>query len=154
MRSAPRVDPAGGVVYFSETRPERLDVLLDMLDIHRFERGYAVFWSDSEDVARDGYLTCLRVMGRRALAEIDHEAAAGVRTQRLYAGELLQRFVDDEARHYSVDGNGFLDGTLGSDGDRAYEGMAFGILVENAYYQAYRIWSRPWRRQIATGRVT
>jgi hypothetical protein len=33
---------------------------------------------------------------------------------------------------------------FGGDGERAKESLAFGFMVENAYYGVYRIWSRAW----------
>jgi hypothetical protein len=145
MRNAPRTDPDGGVVYFDagESR-EPLKVLFKILGIRSFLRDYAVGWADSDDFARDGYLTCLRIISRRALAQLDRQAAAGLHDQGVYVDELLHSFVDDELRHYGPEGNGYLGGTLGGDGDWAYEELAFGIMVENSCYRVYRIWSRPW----------
>ena len=145
MRNAPRTDPQGGVVYFdARENPERLTVLFDMLGVEAFARDYTAIWADSDDFARDGFLTCLRVINRGGLARLDHEAAASLPDQGLRAGELLQRFVAEETRRYSRGGGGSLSGTLGGDGDWAYEDLCFGMMVENAYWQVYRIWSRPW----------
>lgn len=41
-------------------------------------------------------------------------------------------------------GDGALSGALGGGGEYAYEAVAFGLMMENAHRQVYRIWSRPW----------
>jgi hypothetical protein len=149
MINAPRTDDCGGVVYFGfgfddpaeAVVLQRLSVLMEVLGIHAHQRDYTVVWKDSEDPRRDGFLTCLRVVARRALEKFDAEAGANVPDQDLGAGELLRRFVLEEQRRFS---DIVLTGALGGDGEWDYEQLAFGIMMENAYLQVYRIWSRLW----------
>jgi hypothetical protein len=146
MINAPRTDECGGVVYFgadesAQAVAQRLSVLFDVLGVQAHRRDYTVVWKDYEDPQRDGFVTCLRVITRNALESLDHEAAAGVPDQSLEAGELLQSFVLEEQRRLS---DVVLTGALGGDGDWAYEQLAFGIMMENRRWQAYRLWSRLW----------
>jgi hypothetical protein len=146
MINAPRTDECGGVVYFGadespQAVTQRLSVLFDVLGVEAHRRDYTVVWKDYEDPQRDGFVTCLRVITRNALEKLDREAAASVADQFLEAGELLQSFVLEEQRRLN---DVVLTGTLGGDGEWAYERLAFGIMMENVYLQVYRIWSRLW----------
>jgi hypothetical protein len=146
MINAPRTDDGGGVVYFGADKSpqevtQRLSVLFGVLGVKAHRRDYTVVWKDCEDPQRDGFVTCLRVISRNALEKLDREAAATVPDQGLEAGELVQSFVLEEQRRFS---DVVLTGALGGDGDWAYEQLAFGIMMENAHLQVYRIWSRLW----------
>jgi ribA/ribD-fused uncharacterized protein len=146
MRDAPRIEAHGGVVYFDQEGDEedrqRLMTVFDMLGIRLLARDYAVVWTDSDDPGRDGFLTCLRIIGRGAVEAIGRDAAAAVPEQELQAGELLQRFVEDQQRRFGGEQAERLEGLLG--GDDARESLCFGVMMENTYWQTYRIWSRVW----------
>jgi hypothetical protein len=132
-------------VYFDEHEPpERLTTLFEVLGIQSHRRDYTVVWTESDDPERDGFVTCLRVIGRGGVAQLDKAAAAGLPDQALEAGELLKRFVAEHVDRFGPFGPESLGGVLGGDGDWAYERLSFGMMMENEYWQAYRIWGRAW----------
>ena len=68
-------------------------------------------------------------------------AGAELVSQKLTLQEAINTFLADQQERYRP---GDLDGCLGGDGDWAKERLAFGFMVENAYWGIWRVWSRAW----------
>ena len=59
--------------------------------------------------------------------------------------DFLWAFLVGQAREFGTGmGSPKLAGVLGGDGNFTQEKLSFGLMVENAYYHVYRIWSRAW----------
>jgi|SRR5579871_484677 len=147
--SAPRAQAAGGIVYFnSDVEEEDLRGLLRLLGIDLDEKKYAVFLTHAEDPAEEGYLIQMRIVSRFALSShfdaLTSEEYETFPEQKLALEALVWKFIENQIQEWGTDNSSPLEGLLGGDGDWAREKLAFGFLVENAYYGIYRIWSRAW----------
>lgn len=147
LKGAPATEPSGGCVYFGGT-PRREDflTLLRLMGVWIHGSNYLVFAEQAQDPQDERYLVQLRVMSRFALGHLfkikigDDECRQG-----LELPELLWRFVEDQQEFWGTGMNApNLRGAMGGDGDYAKEELCFGLLVENAYWRVFRIWSRAW----------
>ena len=143
---APRTEAEGGAVYFDDgCRPDDLAAIWRLLGLRVKETDYAAFVHESQDPYRDRYVTQLRIVSQFAMRHLYGalERDEQLPTQPLALGDALAQFVTYHQEEFEA-GRYDLTGTLGGDGDWAYESLAFGFLVENAYHHVYRIWTRPW----------
>lgn len=151
IRSAPSTLPQGGTVYF-----DRYDAdsgfagVLRMLAMAHNMKDYAVFLASAEDTVEERYLDQMRIVGHGALSQlygIPNTAIAELPEQKLGLREAIYAFLDHQTEKWGDPRylfSGKLSGALGGDGDWAKEALAFGLMVENGYWQVFRIWSRPW----------
>jgi hypothetical protein len=136
LLGAPTTEEAGGTMYWGRhIAREDFDAVLRVLHVRGGTRAYLAFVERAADVGRQRFATQLRLVDGFALDLFG--AKAQIDEQPLTIADALWRFMELER-------DTPLDGTLGGDGDWAYEKVAFGFLVENAYRGVYRIWSRPW----------
>jgi hypothetical protein len=149
LHAAPTQEACGGVLYFDDNVAfEQLRAALDVIGVHTQREDYAVFGAIADDPVSQRFLHQVRIISKSALAhffEADPEAKA-LPKQPLTLGAFIESFIDFQRALWN-DGYAFsgkLRGTLGGDGDWAKESLAFGFLVENTYWGAYRLWSRPW----------
>lgn len=145
IRSAPVNDDTGGVIYFSDyVENDELMAALGIMGVRLTSKDYAVFTVESDEPGEDHYLEQMRVIGRGALAHFFAAPADALAEQTLDVGQACQRFIAWQKSKWDGSGGRSLHGCLGGDGDWAKERLAFGALVENAYWGIFRIWSRPW----------
>jgi len=147
LGDAPATDPAGGCVYFGGT-PSQDDfmALLRMMGVEIIGANYVVFGEQARVPEKERYLVQLRIMSRFALDHLFGVKVEKEQTeQRLELRDLLWTFVQDQQNLWGTGmGAPNLRGAMGGDGDYAKEELCFGLLVENPYWQVYRIWSRAW----------
>ena len=154
--TAPTDAPCGGVIYFGcDILKDNFKALLQILGIQpdrdtNIHNDYAIFTAESEQPGKDGYLAQLRVVSKfglrfmfNALNDAEYDKYP---KQELSIGEVLWMFIEHEKKRWgtSLTENHGLAGKFGGDGDYAREKLAFGLMVENHYYNVYRIWSRAW----------
>jgi len=146
---APITEPTGGTIYLDgEPDLNALAATLGLLGVTVDATDYAAFVSVSRKPSEDRYLTQLRIVRRVALAALydalsEDELRAFPR-QRLTVGDLVRRFVECEQRNWGTGLSAKLKAHLGRGGERFNATLAFGLMVENAFYGVYRLWSRAW----------
>lgn len=148
LTNAPLQDPCGGTVYFRTGKADDLKALVRIMGLRSDSRNYAAFALSSADPVNDRYLDQLKLITHPALSaifKIDGKRLPG--EQSLTIEEAVIGFVAAQREKWNHPDWAFspkLRGTAGGDGDWAKESLAFGLHVENSYWGAYRIWSRPW----------
>lgn len=148
IRGAPLTEPAGGTVYFdSGEDASNLRVLFRLLRVADWHTDYAAFVARATRPAEQRFLTQLRIIGRGALVRtfgVRMAPGAADPPQPLSVGDLLLRFVAMEEAAWGTAMNSRLSEAMEADDDWAKGSLAFGFMVENAYMDIYRIWSRAW----------
>jgi len=146
----PPQEETGGIVYFGN-RVKRADFegFLRMMNIHAEDKDYAAFAKESCDPIKDRYFKQIRLISKFGLkylfGAIDDREYNAFKNQELSVGEALLEFMKAERGRFGTSfGDPRIEGKMGGDGDYAREQLSFGFMVENAYYQVYRIWSRAW----------
>jgi hypothetical protein len=156
--SAPWEEEAGGKVYFGNgISMNDFVVLMRILQVVRGHgltplKDFAAFIHESEQPAVDGYLVQMRVVSKFALRFLfDTITEVGYKKfpeQQLTVEEALWAFIEHEKKRWGTsftqDYKMGLQGLFGGNGDSAREELSFGFMVENSYYNIYRIWSRAW----------
>lgn len=152
--SAPLQDGAGGTVYFDHAiSREDFDAMMRVMGIKRSYsmnplKKYAAFVGVSERPEEDGCLVQMRLVSSFGLkllfGAITDAEMEQFPEQELSMVDALWAFIENQRTHWGTGYSEGLDGLFGGDGDFAREQLAFGFLVENGYYQVYRIWSRAW----------
>jgi hypothetical protein len=136
LLGAPPSEATGGVIYFGRhTQRADFEGMLRCLDVRSLDTHYLAYSEEASDVGRQAFVTQLRLISGFAMKFMF--GLSDVAAQPSSIGEALWRFVE-------LDHVADVDGALGGDGDWAYEKIAFGLMVENAYHGIYRIWSRPY----------
>ncbi|MEX0910357.1 MAG: hypothetical protein WDZ73_01220 [Candidatus Paceibacterota bacterium] len=158
FKTAPPQDDIGGLLHFgNRVSREDFNSLMSITGVcpqwvkknGRECRDYAVFYQESENPSRDGYLAQMRIVSKFALRYmfdfITEAEYAAFDDQELSKSDALWSFMENERSKYGTHfGSAKLDGKFGGDGDFAQEELCFGFMVENNYYRVYRIWSRAW----------
>lgn len=151
IRSAPSTLPQGGTIYFDQYDEESgFEGVLRVLAMAHSMKDYAVFLASAEDTVEERYLDQMRIVGHGALSQlygIPRQVVAELPQQKIGLREAIYAFLDHQAKKWGDPRylySSALSGTLGGDGDWAKEALAFGLMVENGYWQVFRIWSRPW----------
>lgn len=144
---APITEAEGGTIYFDKRcRQEDVHAMLRLMGVAGHSTDYAAFLQEAKG-PEDRYHTQMRIVGSMGLQYMfgiaDDSEGQELRQQSLTIGEAIWKFIEhfvteNQARRYS------LEGTLGGDGDWAFEALAFGFMVENRYHGVYRIWTRAW----------
>ncbi len=158
LKTAPPQDDIGGFLHLGNgvTR-EEFDALMSITGVcprwvrenGRQSHDYAVFYQESDNPGRDGYLSQVRIASKFALrfmfgslAEAQYDSFPD---QELSMSDALWGFMQNEKHKYGTGfGGAKLNGLFGGDGDFAQEELCFGFMVENNYHHVYRIWSRAW----------
>jgi hypothetical protein len=90
----------------------------------------------------------VRIVRRVALAALyDALSEADLRSfppQRLTVGALIGKFIETEQQRWGTDLSPQLCERFGNPGQRFRATLAFGLMIENAFYGVYRLWSRAW----------
>lgn len=156
--SAPLQEACGGVIYFGNSISKvDFEALMRITEVQPAyvvnpSKDFAVFIAESKQPGKDGYLTQMRLVSRfglrfmfGALTDAEYEKFP---EQELTMVETLWLFIGHERKRWGTsfqqDDEKGLGGLFGGDGDLAREELAFGFIVENDYYDVYRIWSRAW----------
>ncbi len=64
--------------------------------------------------------------------------------QPLSVGALMGKFIETEQQHWGTGLSSKLSERFGNPGQRFRATLAFGLMIENAFYGVYRLWSRAW----------
>jgi len=151
IRSAPSTLPQGGTIYFNHYDEESgLGGVLRVLAMAHDRKDYAVFFGGADNTIEQRYLDQIRIVGHAALRQlygVSSDAISQLPTQPLGLRDAVYAFLEHQSKKWGDPRYLFssaLRGTLGGDGDWAKEALAFGLMVENGYWQVFRIWSRPW----------
>lgn len=155
FKTAPSQDDTGGLLHFGNNTPrEDFDALMSITGVRprwyqREPCDYAVFYQESENPARDGYLAQMRIVSKFALrhmfGSITEAEYARFEDRQLSMSDVLWDFMENECKKYGTYfGAPKLNGLFGGDGNFAQEELCFGFMVENNYYRVYRLWSRAW----------
>lgn len=144
---APVTEAGGGIVYFDENcQQQDIEALLRLMGVRGQRKEFAAFVQEATN-PQQRYLTQMRIVSGPALQYMyqipDGPEFQALTEQSLTVSEVIWKFIEHfrsehEAGRYSV------DGALDGDGDTAYESLAFGFFVENAYHAIYRLWTRAW----------
>lgn len=144
VRGAPTHYASGGVVYFGEEVSwDRLKTVFSVMGVRLREFDYLVIAREADDPLHDRYLDQVRIASRHGLGHM-FEPGPTLGTlpkQPIPIEEYVQQFIAEQQEKWS---SAKLRGTAGGDGDWAKERLAFGFMVENAYWAIYRMWTRPW----------
>ncbi len=93
-------------------------------------------------------MTQLRIVRRVALAALyDALSEPDLRSfppQQLTVGALIGKFIETEQQRWGTGLSPQLNERFGNPGQRFRATLAFGLMIENAFYGVYRIWSRAW----------
>jgi hypothetical protein len=149
LLDAPITEPTGGTLYLDgEPDAEDLAATLRLLGVPADATDYAAFVSHAKQPAEDRYLTQLRIVRRVALAALyDLLSEAELRSfqrQPLSVGALIGKFIETEQQHWGTGLSPKLSERFGNPGQRFRATLAFGLMIENAFYGVYRLWSRAW----------
>lgn len=148
LKDAPLQDPCGGTVYFETTKADSLRALARLMGLSVGSKSYVAFGFSSRNPVADRYLDQIKILTHAAVSTLFKvEADKLPDDQALTIEDLVVGFVTAQSDKWNEPGRTFsshLSGTAGGDGDWAKEALAFGLHVENDYWGAYRIWSRPW----------
>ncbi len=146
---APRTEANAGIVYF-HNGVERKDFegFLRMLEITD-HRDYAAFVCESSNPKDDKYLRQMRLVSKVGLRfmfnAIDDSEYNSFKKQTLTIEEALWEFIESEKKEWGTNfWDAKLDGKFGGDGNYKREELSFGFMLENSYYDIFRIWSRAW----------
>src|SRR4030042_421392 len=150
MKEGPIHEPAGGTIFFGNNikRGDFL-ALSRILEIPE-RKDYAAFVEHSKNPGEEGYLTQLRLLSVFCLRYLFHAISdqeyESFQEQKLTMPEALYAFTDNQRKTW---GTFFrespkLEGKFGGDGHYAREELSFGLMIENDYFNVYRIWSRVW----------
>ena len=146
--NAPLQDSCGGTVYFEATKEDYLKALVRLMGLRAVSKEYVAFAISSTNPVEDRYLDQIKILTHLALTEIfriDDELIP--EEQPFTIEESILGFVAAQNHKWNEPNRTFssrLSGSAGGDDDWAKEALAFGLHVENSYWGAYRIWSRPW----------
>ena len=149
LLNAPITEPTGGTLYLDgEPDAGDLAAALRLLGVPADATDYAAFISHAKKPAEDRYLTQLRIVRRVALAALyDALSEAELRSfqrQPLSVGALVGKFIKTEQQHWGTGLSPKLSERFGNPGQRFRATLAFGLMIENAFYGVYRLWSRAW----------
>ncbi len=156
--NAPIYEASGGVIYFdNDIAEEDLEALMRILRVQprgtvKSVKDYAVFIDEAENSKEAGYLTQMRIVSKfglrsmfKALSDAEYKEFKG---QELNIVEAIWQFIKTERERWGTsfweDETKGLRGLFGGDGYFSREELSFGFMVENDYYNVYRIWSRAW----------
>lgn len=156
--SAPTQEANGGIIYFDNGIAKAdFEALMRILEVQpryvvKPSKDYAVFTAESKQPGKDGYLVQMRIISKfgllhmfGALTDAEYEKFP---EQEMTIVEALWSFIEQERKRWGTsfhqDGVKGLCGLFGGDGDFAREELSFGFILENDYYNIYRIWSRAW----------
>ena len=149
LLDAPLTEPTGGTLYLDgEPNADELAATLRLLGVPADASDYAAFVSHAKKPAEERYLTQVRIVRRVALAALyDALSEAELRSfpkQRLTVGALIGKFIETEQQRWGVGLSPQLSERFGNPGQRFRATLAFGLMIENAFYGVYRLWSRAW----------
>lgn len=149
LLNAPITEPTGGTLYL-DGEPDATDLAaaLRLLGVPADAMDYAAFLNDAKKPAEERYLTQLRIVRRVALAALyDALSEAELRSfppQQLSVGALIGKFIETEQQRWGTGLSPQLSERFGNPSQRFRATLAFGIMIENAFYGVYRLWSRAW----------
>jgi len=149
LLNAPITEPTGGTLYLDgEPQADDLAAALRLLGVPTDASDYAAFLSHAKKPAEERYLTQLRIVRRVALAALydalsETELRAFPR-QPLTVGALITKFIETEQQAWGTGLSPKLSERFGSSSQRFQATLAFGLMIENAFYGVYRLWSRAW----------
>jgi len=155
IAEAPYYSGQGGLVYFDMMTKPDLAALFRVLGVVEYgtvnsDRQYAVFTQVADSPGSERYLVQMRLVSRFALRYHYHalsdRAYEQFPQQPLTLADACWEFISFHQKRwgehsYENTGKG-LAGLFGGDGFFEREYLSFGFLVENSYYNIYRIWSR------------
>ncbi|HPD81890.1 MAG TPA: hypothetical protein PK357_02210 [Candidatus Pacearchaeota archaeon] len=151
IKGDPPQEPNGGCVYFSNNAQQKyFEGFLKMLDVKVDRKDYVSYLQEASNPIEDHYLTQMRIIPKFALRYmanvINDKEYAAFEDQDFTIQEALFKFMDVEKERWGTDfwNSPNLAGKMGGDGDFAREELGFGFMIENGYYDIYRIWSRAW----------
>jgi hypothetical protein len=125
-----------------------LAAALRLLGVPADATDYAAFVSHAKKPSEERYVTQLRIVRRVALAALyDALTEPELRSfprQPLMVGELISKFIETEQATWGTGLSPKLRERLGRRNQRFRATLAFGLMVENAFYGVYRVWSRAW----------
>jgi hypothetical protein len=149
LLNAPITEPTGGTLYL-DGEPNRADLAaaLRLLGVPTGATDYAAFLSQAKKPAEERYMTQLRIVRRVALAALyDALSEPDLRSfppQQLTVGALIGKFIETEQQRWGTGLSPQLSERFGNPGQRFSATLAFGLMIENAFYGVYRLWSRAW----------
>lgn len=153
LKGAPIQEAEGGVVYFrNDITREELSTMLRLMGITQQGskpiHDYALYQAESDEPFENRYLRQARFVREFALHCLfqSHPEDQKVEPQELDVVAQCWQFIEAERKRW---GTFFADspnlaGKFGGDGNWAREELCFGLMMENAYYGIWRIWSRAW----------
>lgn len=149
LLNAPITEPTGGTLYLDgEPNSEDLAAALRLLGVPTDATDYAAFLSRAKKPAEERYMTQLRIVRRVALAALyDALSEPDLRSfpqQQLTVGALIGKFIETEQQRWGTGLSPQLSERFGSPSQRFRATLAFGLMIENAFYGVYRLWSRAW----------
>jgi hypothetical protein len=149
LLNAPITEPTGGTLYLDgEPNRDDLAAALRLLGVPGDATDYAAFVSHAKKPSEERYVTQLRIVRRVSLAALyDALTESELRSfprQPLTVGELIAKFIETEQGHWGTGLSPKLRERLGRRNQRFRATLAFGLMVENAFYGVYRLWSRAW----------
>ena len=145
---APEYDGYWGMIYFKDwIRKEAFLSFLEMMGVYERETMFAAYVQEASNPIEDGYYKQIRLISNFALKyrfdTLHGDEYNQFPPQTLTLGEVLWGFIEDE-RARVQSGELSIYGSMGGDGDDAYEALSFGFMLEDACHGVYRIWSRAW----------
>lgn len=140
-------EAGGGIVYFDdECHQQDIEALLRLMGVSDHRKQFAVFVQEAT-VPEERFLTQMRIVSSSALKYMYHipdgPEFQALTEQSLSVSEVIWKFIEHFRREHEA-GRYSVDGALDGDDDTAYESLAFGFFVENAYHAIYRLWTRAW----------
>lgn len=150
IKGDPIQEESGGLIYFGNgVKQADFSGFLRMIGVREDDKSYAAFVQESSNPVEDRYFKQMRLMSnfgfRHLFKAIDDREYKTFKEQEWTIGESLWKFMESEKRRFGTSfGDSRIEGKMGGDGNYAREELSFGFMLENEYYQIYRIWSRAW----------
>ncbi len=156
FKNAPPQEACGGTIYFENNiKIDDLEALMRISGVPSASdsdrpNDFAVYIDESSQPGSDGYIAQLRIVSRfglrfmfDALNDCEYN---NFPNQELSITEVIWSFIKYEDSRWGTSWArpNKLIGLFGGDGDNAFEALSFGFMIENSYFDIYRIWSRAW----------
>lgn len=147
--NSPITEPTGGTLYLDgEPAAADLASALRLLGVPTDATDYAAFVLSASKPAEERYMTQLRIVRRVALSALyDALSETELRSfprQPLTVGGLMGKFIETEQQIWGTGISPKLEELFSTPKQRFRAALSFGLMIENAFYGVYRLWSRAW----------
>lgn len=150
IKDAPIYEECGGILFFpNNIQKKDFLALCRIWDIFDRNNDYSIFRCKSENASKDKFLEQLRIVHKFGLRffyqSISEQEYDSFEEQLISIPECLWEFIQEQNLIWGTSmGNDNINRVFGGDDYWELEKLCYGFIIENSYYNIYRIWSRCW----------